>query len=127
MTIGRPFQGSLFADAAAKQRANEVAEGSARYEHGETVVESKRWLRPLDRRSGRRGEESAPSTQMLRYLRRIDDLTTGKLRWGILTNGAHWRLYYAGARSGLAEYACRSCHRLTARRNWQDFPIISGT
>ena len=33
------------------------------------------------------GEESAPSTQMLRYLRRVDDLTTGKLRWGILTNG----------------------------------------
>ena len=91
--------GLLFADAAAKQRANQVAEGWARYEHGEIVVESKRWLRPLDRRSGRRGEESAPSTQMLRYLRRIDDLTTGKLRWGILTNGAHWRLYYAGARS----------------------------
>ena len=36
---------------------------------------------------------------MLRYLRRVDDLTTGNLRWGILTNGAHWRLYYAGARS----------------------------
>ena len=91
--------GLLFADAAAKQRANQVAEDWARYEHGEIAVESKRWLRPLDRRSGRRGEESAPSTQMLRYLRRIDDLTTGKLRWGILTNGAHWRLYYAGARS----------------------------
>ncbi len=91
--------GLLFADSEAKLRANRVAEGWARYEHGEIVVESKRWLRPLDRRSGRRGEESAPSTQMLRYLRRIDDLTTGKLRWGILTNGAHWRLYYAGARS----------------------------
>ena len=36
---------------------------------------------------------------MLRYLRRVDDLTTGKLRWGILTNGACWRLYYQGARS----------------------------
>jgi len=36
---------------------------------------------------------------MLRYLRRVDDLTTGKLRWGILTNGARWRLYYQGARS----------------------------
>ena len=36
---------------------------------------------------------------MLRYLRRVDDLTTGKLRWGILTNGAHWRLYFSGARS----------------------------
>ena len=48
---------------------------------------------------GRRGEETAPSTQMLRYLRRIDDLTSGELRWGILTNGARWRLYYQGARS----------------------------
>ena len=36
---------------------------------------------------------------MLRYLRRIEDLTTGALRWGILTNGARWRLYYQGARS----------------------------
>ena len=91
--------GLLFANGASKDRANRFAEEWKRYEYGLAVVESKRWLRPLDRRSGRRGEESAPSTQMLRYLRRIDDLTTGKLRWGILTNGARWRLYYAGARS----------------------------
>ena len=36
---------------------------------------------------------------MLRYLRRVDDITGGKLRWGILTNGGRWRLYYQGARS----------------------------
>jgi hypothetical protein len=36
---------------------------------------------------------------MLRYLRRVDDLTNGALRWGILTNGARWRLYFSGARS----------------------------
>ena len=91
--------GLLFADAAAKDRANRFADEWKRYGHGLAIVESKRWLRPLDRRSGRRGEESAPSTQMLRYLRRIDDVTTGKVRWGILTNGARWRLYWAGARS----------------------------
>ena len=91
--------GLLFADDSAKERANSLVEDWKRYEHGLAVVESKRWLRPLDRRSGRRGEETAPSTQMLRYLRRVDDLTTGKLRWGILTNGARWRLYHAGARS----------------------------
>ena len=91
--------GLLFASATAKARANRVAEDWRRYELGLVVVEVKRWLRPLDRRSGRRGEESAPSTQMLRYLRRIDDLTTGGVRWGILTNGAQWRLYHAGARS----------------------------
>ena len=91
--------GLLFADGAAKDRANRFADEWKRYGHGLAIVESKRWLRPLDRRSGRRGEETAPSTQMLRYLRRADDLTTGKLRWGILTNGARWRLYYARARS----------------------------
>ena len=96
--------GLLFADAAAKQRANELGKDWKRYGHGLAIVESKRWLRPLDRRSGRLGEETAPSTQMLRYLRRVDDLTTGKLRWGILTNGACWRLYYAGARSVSEQY-----------------------
>ncbi len=91
--------GVLFKDATTKAEANVFREEWKRYELGLAVVESKRWLRPLDRRSGRRGEETAPSTQMLRYLRRVDDLTTGKLRWGILTNGGRWRLYYQGARS----------------------------
>ena len=91
--------GLLFADAAAKDRANGFADEWRRYEFGLAIVESKRWLRPLDRRSGRRGEETAPSAQMLRYLRRVDDLTTGALRWGILTNGRQWRLYYQGALS----------------------------
>ena len=85
--------GLLFADDAAKVRANGLAEEWKRYELGLAVVESKRWLRPLDRRSGGSGEGIAPSTQMLRYLRRVDDLTSGHLRWGILTNGARWRLY----------------------------------
>ena len=91
--------GLLFADAEAKVRANLFVEEWKRYELGAAIVESKRWRRPLDRRSERRGEETAPSTQMLRYLRRVDDLTTGKLRWGILTDGARWRLYFSGARS----------------------------
>ena len=91
--------GLLFADEAAKGRANALAQEWRRYEHGLAVVESKRWKRPLDRRADRQGEATAPSTQMLRYMRRIDDLTTGALRWGILTNGGRWRLYYQGARS----------------------------
>ncbi len=91
--------GLLFKDAEAIAKANTFREEWRRYEFGHVVVESKRWARPLDRRSGRRGEETAPSTQMLRYIRRIDDITNGALRWGILTNGAKWRLYFAGARS----------------------------
>ena len=88
--------GLLFADAAAKDRANRLTQEWKRYEYGLAIVESKRWNLPLDR--GDRNK-AAPSTQMLRYLRRADDLAKGKLRWGILTNGARWRLYYAGARS----------------------------
>jgi hypothetical protein len=91
--------GLLFQDAATKAQANAFRDEWKRYGFGLAIVESKRWQRPLDRMSGRRGEETAPSTQMLRYLRRVDDLTTGKLRWGMLTNGARWRLYYQGARS----------------------------
>ena len=91
--------GLLFTDTAAKTRAVGLAEGQARYAVGATLVESKRWQRPLDRASGQRGEALAPSTQMLRYLRRADDLTDGALRWGMLTNGGQWRLYYQGARS----------------------------
>ncbi|MDE0270979.1 MAG: restriction endonuclease [Gammaproteobacteria bacterium] len=90
--------GLLFSDEAAKARAAGVAEGRARYAIGTALVESKRWLRPLDRAGGG-AEALAPSTQMLRYLRRADDLTEGRLRWGILTNGKQWRLYYQGARS----------------------------
>lgn len=91
--------GLLFLDNDAKRRANECADEWQRYEHGTVIVESKRWGRPLDRSSGQRGEHTAPSTQMLRYLRRVDDLTAGQLRWGILTNGSQFRLYYQGARS----------------------------
>ena len=94
--------GLLFADAAAKDRANQLAGEWKRYEHGLSIVESKRWNLPLDRGDA---NKAAPSTQMLRYLRRADDLARGKLRWGILTNGARWRLYYAGARS-VAEQFC---------------------
>lgn len=91
--------GLLFESTKTKTKANSFPEEWKRYEFGRAVVESKRWARPLDRRSGRRGEETAPSTQMLRYLRRIDDITGGTLRWGILTNGSKWRLYFSGARS----------------------------
>lgn len=95
--------GLLFVDTEAKAAANAQGDQWKRYAHGLAVVESKRWARPLDRASGR-DEATAPSTQMLRYLRRIDDLTSGQLRWGILTNGTKWRLYWAGARSVSEEF-----------------------
>ena len=97
--------GLLFIDAAAKARANSHAEEFKRYEFGAAVIESKRWGRALDRAEGRKGDDrDTPSTQLLRYLRRIDDLTNGGMRWGILTNGAKWRLYFSGARSTIDDY-----------------------
>ena len=90
--------GLLFADGAAKDRANRLPEQD-RYRHGLAIVECKRWGRPLDRRSAGDGVEAAPATQMLSYLGRADVMTEGKLRWGILTDGAVWRLYWWGARS----------------------------
>lgn len=95
--------GLLFPNPEAKAEANRRPEEWRRYEFGAAIVESKRWSRPLDRAAGR-DETQAPSTQMLRYLRRVDDLTRGKLRWGILTNGERWRLYWAGARSVAEEF-----------------------
>ena len=90
--------GLLFADEAAKERANRLQEED-RYRLGLAIVESKRWSRPLDRRSAGDGAEAAPATQMLSYLGRADVMTEGRLRWGILTDGAVWRLYWWGARS----------------------------
>lgn len=97
--------GLLFIDEDAKAKANEHPEEWKRYSFGAAIVESKRWARALDRAEGRTGQDrETPSTQLLRYLRRIDDLTTGNLRWGILTNGSRWRLYYSGARSTIDDY-----------------------
>lgn len=97
--------GLLFIDSNAKTSANAHPEEWRRYEFGAAVLESKRWGRALDRAEGRKGaDRDTPSTQLLRYLRRIDDLTNGGLRWGILTNGAKWRLYFSGARSTIDDY-----------------------
>ena len=90
--------GLLFAGDDAKERANRLPEED-RYRLGLAIVECKRWGRPLDRRSPGDGPEAAPATQMLRYLGRADVMTEGRLRWGILTDGAVWRLYWWGARS----------------------------
>lgn len=97
--------GLLFIDAAAKANANAHPEEYKRYRHGAAIIESKRWGRALDRAEGRKGDDKdTPSTQLLRYLRRIDDLTNGDLRWGLLTNGRKWRLYFSGARSTIDDY-----------------------
>ncbi|RNJ47897.1 Eco57I restriction-modification methylase domain-containing protein [Methylocystis hirsuta] len=90
----------LFADEAAHDKARKEKSDWKRFQHGLCVVEAKRWNRVLDREeTGKTPDVGVPSTQMLRYLRRVDDVTKGGLRWGILTNGRVWRLYWQGALS----------------------------
>ena len=96
--------GLLFTSEAAKATANTKADEWRRYEQGVCTVESKRWDRKLDRKDALADDDGVPSTQILRYLRRVDDVTAGKVRWGILTNGHHWRLYYQGATSVSEEF-----------------------
>jgi hypothetical protein len=96
--------GLLFADADAKARANRRDHSYQRYADGLAIVESKRWDRQLDRRDKGGDEIEVPSSQMLRYLRRLEDLTDGRVRWGILTNGRRWRLYFQGAKSVSEEF-----------------------
>jgi hypothetical protein len=91
--------GLLFADSEAKDKA--AAETSwSRFRHGLCIMEAKRWERLLDRGDKSDGDDPGiPSNQIINYVRRVDDVTRGKLRWGMLTNGRQWRLYFAGADS----------------------------
>ncbi|HEY8706410.1 MAG TPA: hypothetical protein VIM34_00260, partial [Burkholderiaceae bacterium] len=95
----------LFPDAQAMQAARDEARDDRRYRHGVAVLEAKRWMRPLDRGDAAEATDpGAPSSQMLRYLSRADVVSDRAVKWGLLTNGAVWRLYYQDARSRAEEF-----------------------
>jgi hypothetical protein len=95
----------LFADADSRNRAVSEKDQSKGYQHGLAITEAKRWCRSLDRTDKRDAhEDSVPSTQMLQYLDRVNIVTAGKVRLGILTNGEKWRLYFQGALSVSEDY-----------------------
>lgn len=94
----------LFANAAAKAIALPLRDDQ-RYRHGLAILEAKRWLRPLDRGdTTEAADPDAPSSQMLRYLSRADVVSDRAVKWGMLTNGAVWRLYWQDARSRAEEF-----------------------
>lgn len=95
--------GLLFTDADSKTKASSE-KGAARFRYGHCIMEAKRWNRVLDKKDSSDDDTGIPSSQMLGYLRRVDDVTQGKLRWGILTNGRQWRLYFQGADSVSEEF-----------------------
>ena len=93
----------LFPNAQAKTRATRSMASS--YLEGLAVAELKRFRRPLDARgSGKGVQASSPHAQILRYLDTADRESDGRLRWGILTSGAVWRLYDRKARPRATGY-----------------------
>lgn len=95
----------LFPDEEAKHKADQRQQEADRFRFGVAILESKRWHRNLDRAETEESLDSGtPAAQILRYLSRADVVSNGRIRWGILTNGRFWRLYWQGARSRSEEF-----------------------
>jgi hypothetical protein len=95
----------LFANSEKKAAAVAESRNERWYKHGLVILEAKRWLRPLDRGDDKDAfDPDAPSSQMLRYLSQVDVTSDRAIKWGILTNGAVWRLYWQDARSRVEEF-----------------------
>ncbi len=58
----------------------------------------------LDSVTPARARASTPHGQILRYLRTAENVSEGRIRWGILTNGGVWRLYDQRARPRATGY-----------------------
>jgi hypothetical protein len=86
----------LFLDESAKAKARRLHQTADRFRLGAVVVENEARDTPLDRASGN-GE--APSSQLIRYLIRAETQSDSAVRWGLLTSGRYWRMYWAHARA----------------------------
>lgn len=86
----------LFLSVREKTVAQGLSDRAARFRHGVVVVENEARDTVLDRA---KGQAEAPSHQILRYLKRSDGIAGSTVRWGLLTNGRFWRLYFAGAQA----------------------------
>ncbi len=103
---GRPDY-ALFVDEDRRQTALQQAAATEAtvFDHADAVAGAKYWGRPLD------GPAPDPAREKRAEMRRnnpsfqiIDYVTLTGVDWGILKNGAHWRLYYEGAPSRLETY-----------------------
>ncbi len=95
----------LFADAESKTRAAARGSSDERYADALVVEESKRFGLSLDTRDrSDRVQLNTPHGQVLRYLSTAETVSDGRIRWGILTNGAAWRLYDCRARPRASGY-----------------------
>ena len=95
----------LFADSDEKNRAAQRPAPADRYRDALVVQESKRFALSLDARGGdSRRRSGTPHGQILRYLNTAIEVSDGRIRWGILTNGRVWRLYDGRARPRATAY-----------------------
>ena len=103
---GRPDY-ALFTSEARRAEAVDRADGDETelFAYADAVADAKYWGRPLD------GPAPDPARDRRADLRRsnpsfqiIDYVTLTGVDWGLLTNGARWRLYYEGAPSRLETY-----------------------
>ena len=84
----------LFEDEWAKARAASRKKPADRFQDALLIEESKRYGLPLDYRDKEdKVQTNSPHGQILRYLSTAGYTTDDRIRWGILTNGAAWRLY----------------------------------
>lgn len=98
------IDGLLFLNERMKERAESIDDQTKRFNFGAVTVECCRLGRSLGRGTEVPGEYLAPVAHMVYYLRVVDELSNGKLRWGILTNSAVWHLYYRGVSSVTRQY-----------------------
>ncbi len=94
----------LFRDAGTRDAARRYGAGTAARMRNATIVqENKAWGVKLDSASAATVART-PASQMLRYLRLAEEASEGAVRWGLLTNGRLWRLYFAGAGSRAEQF-----------------------
>jgi hypothetical protein len=86
----------LFRTPAAKAKAAATKDPRLRYAEASVLVENEARDTLLDRAGGASG---TPASQILRYLALAEPASGGAIRWGLLTNGRYWRLYWHSARS----------------------------
>lgn len=95
----------LFRDAVAKSAAIDEQRDDRRFLPPARDPRSQAWLRALDRGDASEAHDAgAPSSQVLRYLSRADAMSDRAVKWGILTNGGTWWLYWQDARSRAEEF-----------------------
>ncbi len=94
----------LFDSESTRQQA--LKDKARQFQLGISILEAKRFERPLDRRGEPQdvSDPGTPSSQILRYLSSAEVHSNGKMLWGILTNGRLWRLYYQKAKSRVEGY-----------------------